>query len=291
MKRLLTWSATLLLLCISWEALSRFCGAQTDRFTLLKIQAERIDSPLAQAPLTHSCSQETLSTLLSQPFHYLARGGQAFAFVSADGQYVLKLSKRRFTSLYHTLATLPLPHYLHAIFQKKWQNAVSKRERDLKSYLIAYTEVPDLTGLIYMHLDRQPSFHEQVTIIDKIGIAHTIDLNDTTFLIQKRAEPISHYLARIEGDEKQMRYALCALLDTIQAALERGIVDDDPGLHRNFGFAGSTPLFIDVGRLQTANRPLTAIAGRFRAFLETEHPLLLPFFDSELAQRTAHENH
>lgn len=284
MKRLLKSITILALLCISWEALSRFCGAQTDRFTLLKIQTEQQDSQLAMTPLIHSCSQETLSTLLSQPFHYLARGGQAFAFVSADGQYVLKLSKRRFTSVYHTLATLPLPQYLHAIFQKKWKNALMKRERDLNSYLLAYTQMPDLTGLIYMHLHRQPSFHQEVTLIDKIGIAHTIDLNDTTFLLQKRAESISHYLKRVENKH----YAISALLDTLQAAMDRGIIDDDPGLHRNFGFAGNSPLFIDVGRLQTSNRSLSAIASRFRAFLETEHPTLLPFFDKELAQRTAH---
>jgi hypothetical protein len=280
---------------MGWEAVSRFCNAQTDRFTLLKIQTESFDSPLAMTPLSHSCSQETLSTILSQPFHYLARGGQAFAFVSADGNYVLKLSKRRWGSLYHALAALPLP-YVQPIFAKKYKNALQKRDRDLSSYLLAYQAVPDLTGLFYLHLCKNPTFHHTVTLIDKIGIAHTVDLDDTTFVLQQRAEPINHYLKRLEseGNTHDMHLALASLLDTLQTALQRGVMDDDPGLHRNFGFAGNTPLFIDVGRLQPvapdATLTLASITSRFRAFLQEEHPTLVPVFDEALLKRSSHAN-
>lgn len=43
-------------------------------------------------PLTFEEQQE-VERILSQKFTYLARGSQAFAFISEDGKYILKLFK------------------------------------------------------------------------------------------------------------------------------------------------------------------------------------------------------
>lgn len=270
---MIRWLVYLILLGVGWEMTSRFCRDKTDGFSILHIQSDLNDCPLELGTLHHTISDEALSKILSQPFSYLTRGGQAFVFVSQDGQYVLKLMKGRYYALYDALH-----------LNKRKEKALRKLERDALSYSLAYEKAPDLTAMVYLHLRKEDSFHHKVKLIDKLGIAHLVDLNTTTFLIQKRGESMQERLQRQEPQEAQKTIA--AFVKTMKEAALRGIADDDPGLYRNFGFVGDTPFFIDVGRLMQVEPHVTVdldkMTQRFRRFLNDQYPSLIPGFDEEL---------
>ena len=279
-----TWG----LYILAWNAVSHFCKKQTGGFSVLKVQSDLLDYDRWKTPIPSAQISELVSQILSQPFHYMEQGGQCFAFLSDDGKYVLKLAKKRSYAFYRRLASLPLPSFAHNICVKKRDKAAEKIDRDCQSYQIAYDELSDLTGIIYSHLSPLPHERYLTTIVDKIGISHTLDLNSCTFLLQKKGEPIASYLTSLEkvGDLNGCRNALRGVLYALHTCVCRGIFDEDPGIHRNFGFAGEEPLFIDVGRfIRTEINPFPPFektVERFKLFLIKQHPQLLPLFDEEL---------
>ncbi|MBS0605157.1 MAG: hypothetical protein JSS60_09020 [Verrucomicrobia bacterium] len=66
------------------------------RFGLLSKFCSPIFAPSAEwgLPALTEDEQREVDRILTQKFTYLARGSQAFAFISEDGKYVLKLFKQ-----------------------------------------------------------------------------------------------------------------------------------------------------------------------------------------------------
>lgn len=278
-----------LLAFVSWHYISLFCKAQTDGFSVARVQSDLpYDSKWEVAPPSDSLKEE-MKHILSQPFHYLGRGGQCFAFVSEDQQYVIKFFKHRFYKPYEILLQLPLPRSLDQIRKRKMDKILFKIDRDCTSYKIAYEEIPQETGLVYLHLHPKEGFEQSVSIIDKLGITHTLSLNKMAFILQKRAEPVPLHLKRLmeAGDKMASRKAIHAILETIISCSHKGIMDDDPGLHRNFGFIEDKPMFIDVGRFKRetaalSQQDLKKITMRFRSFLKSKYPELVTTLDEEI---------
>lgn len=275
-----------LLAIVAWHSIARFCKAQTDGFSVAKVQSDRPYADkwrVAEPPLEE---QQKIVKILSQPFHYLGGGGQCFAFASEDGQYVIKFFKHRFYKLDEILLQLPLPHHrLDQMRKKRIHRIASKIERDCSSYKLAYEEIPEETGLIYLHLHPKEGFNQSVTIVDKLGITHLLSLNSMAFILQKRAEPIDLYLKRLmeAGEAITASQAIHKVVETIAACAKKEIVDDDPAIYRNFGFIADQPMFIDVGRFQKKREiDLKKVMSRFRLFLEERHPQLVVALDEEL---------
>ena len=151
---------------ILFYAISLFCEKETAGFSIRRISA---------APTLPFTNQgETLATqeILKQPFHYLARGGQTFVFVSEDQKYVLKFFKNS------PNAFVPLKKY----HTKK----IGKLMRDIEGYLLAFERLPEESGLIFLKLDTETPFDQTVTIVDKLGIQHELSLQKTLFVVQKK---------------------------------------------------------------------------------------------------------
>ena len=74
---------------------------------------------------------------------------------------------------------------LPASFLKKVDRRFALLKHDFDSYKIAYENLKDETGLIYLHLNKTDFLKQKMIIIDKIGIYHEIDLDSMEFLIQK----------------------------------------------------------------------------------------------------------
>ncbi len=256
---------------------------------MARVQSDlAIDAKWEVAPPSPELQQE-MKQILSQPFYYLGRGGQCFAFASEDQHYVIKFFKHRFYKPYKIFLNLPLPHSLNQIRKRKMDKILYKMDRDCLSYKIAYEEIPEETGLVYLHLHPKENFEQSVSIIDKLGIAHTLSLNNMAFILQKKAEPIPVYLKRLHKrhDEITAKKAIHSIVETIVSCAGKGIFDDDPGIHRNFGFVADKPMFIDVGRFKRCDDPayehdLRIVTSRFRSFLESNYPYLVTTLDEEI---------
>jgi hypothetical protein len=69
-----------------------FCNSQTSGFCIEKIQGS---IPDAEEWKIDVLFQDADLSCLDQPFYFLEKGGQAYAFMSKDKKYVLKFLKFR----------------------------------------------------------------------------------------------------------------------------------------------------------------------------------------------------
>lgn len=232
--------------------LQRFCHQQTDGFSRYKISSELCFHSEWETPPLSDLEKTELKEILSQPFHYLAKGAQSYVFLSQDKKYVLK-----FFRIYHLqppfwITHLKWPWFLQPYQLKKIAQKSEELHKDFASYKIAYDFLKEQTGMVYLHLNKTHDLKQMLTFYDKIGIKHTVDLDQMEFLVQKRAELVYPALAgmvELEGIQGA-KDALSQLVDLLCLRCKKGIKDKDPDLNTNFGFIGHQPLQIDVGRFR-----------------------------------------
>lgn len=270
-------SRWMLLLCapLLFVGVARFCHHQTDGFKLSKIYGNCLLSEGSVALLPAD-----METVLARPFTYLGRGKQSFAFLSEDKTTVLKLFNNRYQRLTFWYSLLPSFRAKSAYFQ-------DKQHRLAASYELAGGLLQGHTGLRYLHLSPTKHLGRSVTLIDKLGIAHTLSLDETGFALQRRGTlAYSHLRDLMEaGREEEAKKALRSMVKLIVWRCKQGIADNDPLIRTNLGFQGEEPFFIDIGPFsmdpQEKERAvwvpeLIKITTSLRHWLENHHPGLAP---------------
>jgi hypothetical protein len=281
--------------CVLWAlylGAASFCDEQTDGFSVARIHSELPFCPEWETAPVGEGKRQELEGILSQEFRYMACGGQCFAFVSADNNYVIKFFKHRIRKPYSYLMKLPL-------WRNKLEKAKRKLNRDFTSYKIAYEDLPEETGVVYIHLNKGKAPASSVAIVDKLGIKHTLPLEGIEFVLQKRAELAYSHIDHLvqQGDSAKVRHALRSMIDVIVARCQKGYFDEDAKIHRNFGFVGDKPVIIDVGRFVPDERrkepaiyqaDVVAITKQMHKWLMQTHPELTAILDEELREYQAH---
>jgi hypothetical protein len=282
------------LACVLWTLYVRvasFCNQQTDGFSVARIHSALPFCPEWEiAPTTEEKSQQ-LQEILSQEFRYMDCGGQCFVFVSEDNNYVIKFFKHRIRNPH--IYWMQLPPWQH-----KLGRAQKKLHRDFTSYKIAYEALPEETGVVYIHLNKGKAPTSSVAIRDKLGIMHTLQLEELEFVLQKRAElaysRIDHLAC--QRDSLKVRDALRSIIDVIIARCQKGYFDEDAKIDRNFGFIGDKPVIIDVGRFIPDSQrkepaiyqaDVLTITKGLRCWLKDTHPELIAILDEELREYQA----
>jgi len=245
MKRYITFCITLLLfLLLGWP-----CRKLTDGFTLTKISSSLSFHPEWEVPPLPKHKMQEVNAVLSQPFTYLAKGAQCFVFLSQDGKYVLKFFRHSHLRAPFWAKALP-----SAFCKQKTAKKEGKLHKDFASYVLAFQELKEETGLVWLHLNKTASLHQTVTLIDKLGIAHSVDIDQMECLLQRRATllyPTLEMWIRQHEEEKAAK-ALFELIELLYARARKGIFDKDPDLNTNFGFLEGHPIQIDIGRFKKA---------------------------------------
>lgn len=280
----------LFLLC--FFGLERFCHWQTGGFAYGKITSPLpFHSEWETTPLSEE-KHHKIAEILTQPFHYLGSGKQFFAFESEDGQTVLKLVK-------HSRRRRPVS-WLNQVrfpFCDQWrEQIIQKREKAIstlmKSCKVAYELLPEETGVIYAHLNKTENWQKKLTLHDKLGIVHQIDLDSTEFLLQKKATAFCPALASTHGREY-----VDALFNLITSHCHKGIANLDLVIHRNLGVCEGKVLAIDFGSLHFNDTLQTSSGFKREVFLEllssrqwiaTDQPQLLSYFDEKLQRFLTH---
>ena len=229
-------------------------------FRLYKIQS----TPLFDDRWEIACSSEDLELArgaLQQPYRYLGHGFQVYAFLSDDGQYVLKFFRHQRLRLPEFVASLPsIP--LFDEWRKSRILALARRQDHLfRSCKTSWDLARYETVLLMVHLNRTEALYPTVTIQDSLGNAYPIDLDNYQFLLQRRAllvKPTIEALMK-KGDEA----GACRRIDQIFALFldcaRKGIADTDGALVRkdNLGFFEDRAIYIDGGKLAPRIGPLT----------------------------------
>lgn len=182
---------------------------------------------------------DVLKTILAQPYTYLDRGKQSFAFLSQNGKYVLKFFDAG--ALYSS--------YLFFFNQNR---LIKKKKRLFEGYRIAYEYDREHSGLLYMQLAPTNLNGLQANVKDLFGIRHTINLSLVPFVIQKKAVQTRTVITSLllRGDLIAVKAHLRQIIDMYVSGYQRGIYDRDHNFMYNTGFVDGQPIRFDVGRLQ-----------------------------------------
>lgn len=225
--------------------------------------------------------------ILRQPFFYLGKGRQCYAFESEDGQYVLKFLK-------YTPATTPkMKSRFFAKKVKKYQ--AQKQERKLQrlgnSLKIAYLSLPEATGMLFLHLNPTCEL-PTITVVDKHGNPDKLDLNSRKFLIQKKGGMIKpEFISLMHvGDVEMAKRRIDQIFQLLVECAKRGIRDKDGALIRNnnLGFTDHRAIYIDTGKFEISedikspsafDHGLRKQLKPLRKWLVTYYPELAEYFD------------
>jgi hypothetical protein len=274
------------ILCSVWmyKSIARFCSIQTDDFTIHRISSTRAFNSEWEVHTLSSEEQGELSAAFNQEYHYFARGNQAFAFISGDGNYIVKFFNQRIFALPFPWNFIPRSWIKDSRRGKKARMREDKLRRDFTSYRIAFDELEQETGLVFVHLNRSDWIKKKLRIYDKLKIGHQIDLDSMEFIVQKRAVLVYPYIDQLmtEGKEEEAKMALDKILQLFVVRCQKGIDDSEPDLDKNFGFIGQEAMQIDAGRFAKAESKvaLPPIKDSFKKWL-ARYPSLALHFEQE----------
>ncbi len=216
----------------------RICHYATDGFALSKIQSNLTFHPEWETiPLDSQVEWEVRSAL-SQPFTYLGRGAQVYAFVSEDGRTVIKFFRhqRMHTLLCHIYFILP------KCLRQRLEQTIEKRKlkiyKDFCSYKLANNTLKEETGILYLHLNKTQNLNIALTLYDKIKVRHILPLDQMEFILQKRADLLYPTLTKWieEKNISQAKQSLSELISLLKTRCEKGLFDKHLDLRTNFGW-------------------------------------------------------
>lgn len=228
-----------------------------DRYFFKKNKSFCIQTILSSLPFQpqweskQSGDPALLREIFSQPFIYLARGGQSSVFLSEDQQYVIKFY--RFPSHLRPFGWLkhPFAYQLQEKRQEVKRHNLEKLSISFRSYLLAFEELREQSALLFLHLNPTDSLQLQATVIDTLGSRYLVDLDKVCFIVQKRVDELYPGLYRLieKKDLAKAKEAINSIVDLILLRCSKGIMDHDAILSQNYGLLEGKAVLIDVGRL------------------------------------------
>jgi hypothetical protein len=200
--------------------------------------------------------------ILDQPFHYIDKGSQSYVFESRDGKYVIKFF--RFDYPETTLKVLTL----------------------FNACKIAYDQLREETGLIYLHLNLTQEGLPILLCKDAIGRKYRFPLDQYRFAIQKKAKSFRLTLQEARNDPVLMKKRMDQFLDLLRSRTAKGIFNTDPTLSRNFGFLDDRAIEIDFGNYRPTSThneisEMLRYTERLRRWLSTEAPEWVAYLDEQ----------
>jgi hypothetical protein len=252
--------------CLIFIALERFCYFQTGTFSLSKMIYEK--SP--PSPTSISSTVE-----LTQPLTFIGAGKQFYAFETQDKKYVVKFMK------WSRRRPLPWLEKIPALSSYKKKRS-TRAPFILNSCQIALQNLLHETQLVI------PKPQTQLTLIDKLGISHTIDSSSTHFYVQQKAVSFSD--AYQKGKSEVL---IRSFIHTVSMQCRRGIRNLDPVIGRNYGVVENQIILLDIGSFKKSpelchkaaiTQEIVLELLPLRAFLQEKDPDQVKIFDMLLAK-------
>lgn len=270
----------LLALCIG--RLDRFFFKSNDSFSIGFIHAPI--PPNAQWDASLPFPQEAFS----QPFHYLAKGSQSFVFVSQDQQYVLKFY--RFPSHMRRTSWKKFAY----LFDQKRQAVKTYNEKkfalSFSSYRLAAEHLSSETAILYLHLNPTNNLGAHVQLIDKLGHAYLVSLDNTFFVLQRKAESFFSVFEKAmqNGDLEQGKHMINELIALIAHRCQKNITDLDCMARDNYGWLEGHAIHLDIGRFAPdttidTKTEVLRITQVFSDNLANNYPALKLYFNQKIA--------
>ncbi len=207
-----------------------------------------------------------IDAIIDQPFRYLTKGKQSFVFISQDGRWVLKCMR--------------LPRYARHFSKKGRSSSLVFLAKTFESAKWAQMELSDETQVVYAHLQPTSHLKKQVILIDHFEREHDLQLDELPFVLQRFG---GDFFAAFDQakDKKELINQTIALFSS---CYEKGFIDRDPILDKNFGMLEGHPFIMDIGQLEKAGtlpskrEYLELMTISLRGKLERESPELYTYY-------------
>ncbi len=258
--------------------------------------------------------EHALDDLLDQPYFFLRAGSECFAFLSEDGQTVIKFFKLDYTRPFYfrrglflenhadlagTLSTtysdLPtMPTFVDTMAKRLLGMREFRIGRTMRSLKFAYDHLKEETGLIYLHLNPTHHLHKTLILFDANSIAHHVNLDTTHFVLQHRAHSLTTFFlkAKRSKNDLQAQQGIDSFMQLILGRCKKGFADRD-AINRNFGFIGTQSIETDSGSFisyppmqqpRLYKQELFFTTLELREWIVKHYPDLLPYFDTKLEE-------
>jgi hypothetical protein len=255
------------LICVAFFCVAKLCLWQTGGFALAKM----VTLPSPHLPP-------------STPLHFLGAGKQFYAFETKDRKTVYKFIKFSRRGPLPWLASLTLPPPLNRL-RDSYLAARAKRLSHLRqSAHLAFERIPHQTGLLPL-----PNLTSPLTLIDNLGIAHTISSRAAEFFLQEKAVPFTDYFSAHLSLGQSL---IDSYIATIATQCDHNLCNLDPLVERNYGVVGQRVIILDIGSFM--HRTLTPIERKRQIFLELlplrtyllrHHREFISYFDASLKKK------
>lgn len=245
--------------------------------------------------------KSNLDAILQQKFFYIGKGVQSYAFSSEDGNYVIKFFKFKHLKSSPLLNWLPEWAPFEKYKLKKKSKAQFKFDGVFEGYHLAYMEHKDQSGLIFLHINPTLEAYPILTVYDKIGRTHLIPLDRVPFLIQIKAKTMRTVLhdLLVKGEVELAKARITQIFQLYLSEYHKSLYDHDHGIMHNAGFAGESPIHLDVGKLKkdenmrniaNYSQDIILVAKRMAKWLKAkepkDYPALAQHIESEIGKIT-----
>lgn len=224
----------------------------TDGFRMSNIA---IELPYGEEWETHPLSvkeKAVLDEAIHQPYTYFDKGHQAYVFESRDGKFVLKLLKFQRVRIPEWLRKTSLP-----FAWEEWRTRrIEKKDRMLNSLLLSwklgFDELKDEAAIVYAHINKSNDLRTTLTLYDKMGFSHKLDLDNNLFLIQRKTPLLGPTLDQLmsQGKIEDAKALLDRLVALFVSEYRRGLAEKELFILRNTGVWQGQPIHIDTGRFE-----------------------------------------
>jgi len=206
--------------------------------------------PLDLVDLSQGEEGELDPVIFTQKYRYLAEGRQCFALESEDGLYVMKFFKKNHFNKKKWAKNKGF--FRHFRFNehdksKLWRTQLIQTAR---CFHTAIGSLHQESGLMYSHFHKTSFFKEPLKVRALFGYQE-IDLNETSFVVQRKAEMVVDRLSKClsRNDTKAAVDSLRELRKLLISRALKGFTDDKQYYQVNYGFIDSRAVQLDVGKL------------------------------------------
>lgn len=226
-------------------------GRPAKQFTLAQIISKYPHNPDWDVKTPPEMVQ-FVNMLTQQPFYWLGKGFQATAFVSEDGDYVLKfIHQGRLQQVPFTHN--PIGYLFSQEFKERMDERQTHREEIFSSSKMAYEEFPKESGILYIHLNRTENQIKGIKLHDFTSTSYRVRGDDTSFILQRRATYVIPTINALmaEGKVDEAKARINQIFTLLLTMAQKGFLDGDLALMRNnnIGFVDDYAIYIDTGHI------------------------------------------
>lgn len=181
-----------------------------------------------------------------QALRWMGKGQHSYIFNTTDGKYVVK-----FIRLCNLLPPQPTGFFSRIVAKsEKNRKKANKFEDTFMSARLAFDELQDETGVIYVHLNRTKAKIHGLKLIDSYGQSQRVVGDDTCFVVQQKATPLIPCLTHLmdTGRIEEAKARVDQVFDLLLSLARKGFVDGEDNLisNNNIGLTETRAIYMDT---------------------------------------------